>query len=426
MQTASKRSKLSSRLYIGKSTYFKIFLLIGVAVISAVFVWYTFNVIDKLQKSTRSQVVKYVKLWQLAASSNTGAEELQFIFDEIIVKADFPIIVLNEEDEPIHWRNIPEVPATDTTAKGKEFLTREVAGMIESNGRFPLKFGEGHVSYFCYGDSEVIRQLTMMPFIEIGIVIAFLLVALIGFQNIRRSEERHIWVGMAKETAHQLGTPITSLMGWIEVMESEASEAGTTGATGAEHAESIKDALSNMRVDSDRLQRIANRFGQIGSVPETTEQDANALVHETVEYYRRRLPFEGKGVAINFAPSDIPKVQLNAELFGWALENLLKNALQSVDSKTGKIELTTTCVKAQNQIQIEITDNGKGIPSAAVRKIFRAGFTTKKRGWGLGLTLVKRIVDEYHNGKLILKKTRPGETTFEITLPVDIDNKGNV
>ncbi len=420
MQKASTRSKLSSRLYIGKSTYFKIFLLIGVAVISAVFVWYTFNVIDKLQKSTRSQVVKYVKLWQLAASSTTGPDELQFIFDEIIVKADFPIIVLDENDEPVFWRNIDEISASDTSTQAKVFLKREVTEMIASNGRFPLEFGEGHVSYFCYGDSAVIRQLTMMPFIEIGIVIAFLLVALIGFQNIKRSEERHIWVGMAKETAHQLGTPITSLMGWIEVMESEATEAG------GEHEESIKEALGNMRVDTGRLQRIANRFGQIGSVPETTEQDVNSLVLETVEYYRRRLPFEGKGVVINFTQGEIPKVQLNPELFGWALENLLKNALQAVDSKTGQIDIVTSYVEAQNQTHIEITDNGKGIPPAAVRKIFRAGFTTKKRGWGLGLTLVKRIVEEYHNGRLVLKKTRPGDTTFEITLPVDIDNKGSV
>ncbi|MGH8015565.1 MAG: sensor histidine kinase [Candidatus Zixiibacteriota bacterium] len=251
-----------------------------------------------------------------------------------------------------------------------------------------------------------------MPFIEIGIVLAFLIVALIGFQNIKRSEERHIWVGMAKETAHQLGTPISSLMGWLEMIEGDSGE-NSAPIT----AEEFKDAVDNMKVDVRRLQRVANRFGLIGSRPELKPYDLNNLIAETVEYYRRRLPFEGKGITISFSPADLPQIPLNAELLGWALENLIKNALQAVDSKSGKVEVRSLMDSDKKQAIVEIIDNGMGIPAGAARKIFRPGFTTKKRGWGLGLTLVIRIVKEYHGGLIYLKKSKPGETIFELNLP---------
>ena len=413
MARKSNISHRTARLYIGKSTFFKIFLLIGVVAISAIFIWYTVNVIGKLQTDTRSQVDKYVKMWQLVANSQTSGTELQFIFDEIIVKANFPIIVLDADRQPIHWRNIKGISPTDRSPQTLEHLKEVADKMVRQNGEFPLRFGESHVNYFCYGDSEVIRQLTMMPFIEIGIVVAFMIVAIIGFQNIRRSEERHIWVGMAKETAHQLGTPISSLMGWSEVMESKCSGDRTVLERNV-----IKDVTDNMKVDIERLQKIANRFSQIGSVPDMPPSSLNKVVEESVEYYRRRLPFEGKGISINFTAGELPEVRLNPELLSWALENLIKNALQSVDPKTGQIDVRTNLVPTSKYAVIEIIDNGPGISVAAARKIFRAGFTTKKRGWGLGLTLVKRIVEESHNGRVSLKYSRPGETVFEILLPL--------
>ncbi len=414
MSPPSSQKGLIDRLYIGKSTFFKAFLLIRVLAISAVFIWYTFNVIEQLKIGTRSQVEKYVKMWQLAASSPTSGDELQFIFDEIIVKADFPIIVLDENMEPIHWRNIEGIAPSDNSPKTMAYLRRMAQGMIKKNGKIPLEFGEGRVSYFCYGDTKAIRQLTMMPFIEIGLVVAFLIVAFIGFQNIRRSEERHIWVGMAKETAHQLGTPISSLLGWIEIMDGEIRQIPSECA----EKKLIQEALANMRVDTDRLQRVANRFGQIGSIPDLYANDLNAVVRETVEYYRRRLPFEGKGIHIELAAGKLPEVKHNPELFGWALENLIKNSLQAVDSREGLIEICTELHNSAKQVVITITDNGSGIPPGAARKIFRAGFTTKKRGWGLGLTLVKRIIEEYHGGRVTLKKSRPGQTVIEMLLPV--------
>lgn len=419
MGPKSNISRTTARLYIGKSTVFKAFLLAGVAVISGVFIWYTFNVIGKLQTDTRSQVEKYVKMWQLVANSPTFGTELQFIFDEIIVKANFPIIVLDAERQPIHWRNIEGISPADTSRKALAHLKKVSEKMVRQHGEFPLQFGESHVNYFCYGDSEVIKQLTMMPFIEIGIVIAFMTVAIIGFQNIRRSEQRHIWVGMAKETAHQLGTPISSLMGWAEVMESECS-----GGQAAVRTVAVRDVVDNMKVDIKRLQKVANRFSQIGSTPDLQPYNLNEVVQETVDYYRRRLPFEGKGININFSAGDLPAVQLNPELFGWALENLIKNALQAVDSKTGKVDIRTSPLSSKKCVRVEIEDNGPGISAAAARKIFRPGFTTKKRGWGMGLTLVKRIVEESHSGRISLKRSKPGETVFEILLPLAENKRG--
>jgi signal transduction histidine kinase len=418
MSPKSHISRTTTRLYIGASTVFKAFLLVGVAAISVVFIWYTFNVIGKLQTDTRSQVEKYVKLWQLAANSTMSGAELQFIFDEIIVKANFPIIVLDSDRQPLHWRNIEGIAPTDTSREALAHLKEAADKMFRQHGEFPLQFGEGYVNYFCYGDSEVIRQLTMMPFIEIGIVIAFLTVALIGFQSIRRSEQRHIWVGMAKETAHQLGTPISSLMGWTEVMDSECAGENPTVPSVA-----VKDVVSNMRIDITRLQKVANRFGQIGSIPDLQPCNLNEVVQETVDYYCRRLPFEGKGISINFAAGNLPPVQLNPELFGWVLENLVKNALQVVDPKTGRVDIQTSLHANKKCALVEIADNGSGIPAAAARKIFRPGFTTKKRGWGMGLTLVKRIIEENHNGRISLKRSKPGETVFEILLPLAGERK---
>jgi len=208
----------TSDLYVGKSTLFKTFLLVGVAGISVLFVWYTLNLIDQLQLDTRAQVEKYVRLWQEAANapvSESQSNILELIFDEIIVEATFPIVVMDETHEPISWRNIPNIPSDDTTSTSLVKLRDIAAEFVETNGEYPLYFADTYVNYLTYGDSDVIERLRIVPFVAIGIVLAFMGVGIIGFQNIRRSEERYIWVGMAKETAHQLGTPLTSLMGWL-------------------------------------------------------------------------------------------------------------------------------------------------------------------------------------------------------------------
>lgn len=410
-----------SRLYITKSTLFKVLLMAGILLVSAVFIWYSFRVIDLLQKDTKSQVERYVRLWQQAANSPNIGGELQGIFSEIIEKANFPIMVLDQDHKPTQWRNIPGVLPEDTSAATLAKLEKMSKEMYGAHGEYPLYVGTTYVNYFLYGDSHVINQLKMMPFIEIGIVLVLMSLGFIGFQSLRRSEERHIWVGMAKETAHQLGTPISSLMGWLEMVQSECPRDLSDGKTRT----LLGSTVDNMKIDIDRLQRVANRFGQIGSIPELKTCDINALVSEVVEYYRRRLPFQGQGIKINFTVEEVPPAQLNAELFTWALENLLKNALQAVDSRTGEIRVSSRLQNDGKHVEIRIEDNGTGMTAAAARKIFKPGFTTKKRGWGLGLTLVRRIIEEYHVGRVWLERSKPGETVFVITLPISGERKGN-
>ena len=401
-------------LYLGRSVLFKVFLAGGVLLISALFIWYTFVVIEQLQRDTRDQVDKYVRLWQLAANAPTSGDALPFIFDEIIVKARFPIVVLDADKQPVSWRNIPGISSNDTSRAVLEILKEEAGDMYRHNGEYPLYFGETNVNYLRYGDSEVINQLRVMPFVAIGLVLAFLLVVIVGFQNIRRSEERFIWVGMAKETAHQLGTPLSSLLGWLEIIGREHRH----DIPAPEQEQLLDSTVANMKMDVNRLQRVATRFGQIGSVPEMRECDLNAMVTDTVQYYRARLPFEGQGTQILISAGDIPPVRLNPELFSWVLENLIKNSLQAVDPKSGQVTVTTAVSADRRTVTLDISDNGRGIPPGATKKIFHPGFTTKKRGWGMGLTLVKRIVEEYHVGRIQLLRSQPGDTVFRVALPI--------
>jgi hypothetical protein len=410
------------RLAIGKVTIFKLFLLVGIVFISIVFIWYTLDVIGQLKADAERMVTSYVRLWQLAASENSTGGEVQVIFEEVIKKANFPVIIADVHGEPVFWRNISGVIDNDPSGETMDKIRKLAAEMKEDKGEIPLMFGETVISYFYYGDSKVIKQLQWMPFVELGLVLAFIFVGLVGFQNIKRSEQRNIWVGMAKEAAHQLGTPISSLMGWLELLSGEKS---------GNEPESLKalsgeeDVFGQMKVDVDRLQRVANRFGQIGSIPELRETDINSILEETAGYFEKRLPFDGRGVEIKIQKGDIPPVWVNGELFTWAIENLIKNSLQAVDSQTGRIELSTMLSKNPRFIIIEVSDNGSGIPVGIARKIFRPGFTSKKRGWGLGLTLSRRIIEEYHRGKVSLLRSKPGETIFQIILPIKESDRIN-
>jgi len=410
------------RLAVGGTTIFKLFLIVGIVAISIVFTWYTLDVVSQLKADAEQMVTSYVKLWQLAANESSTGQEVQVIFEEVIKKANFPVVITGTDGEPAFWRNISGIVDNDPAEETHLMVKALVWEMKEDKGEFPLYFEETVISYFYYGDSKVIHQLQMMPFIEIGLVLSFLVIGFIGFQNIRRSEERHIWVGMAKEAAHQLGTPISSLMGWLELLTAgKTDNSGENNQTGLGEDE----IFSQMKTDVKRLRRVANRFGQIGSKPDYNDVDLNELLEETVHYFRRRLPFDGQGLEIHFKKGEIPFVSLNSELFAWVVENLIKNSLQAVDSQTGQIVLKTVRVEKGRYIIIELTDNGKGIPIGIARKIFRPGFSTKKRGWGLGLTLTKRIVEEYHRGRIMLVKSQPGETIFRIVLPVKSTDKVN-
>jgi len=305
----------------------------------------------------------------------------------------------------VGWKGLSISP-DDTSAAALHAVERMVRQMERQIDPVPVTYGDYVLGYLYYGDSRMIQQLRWLPTIEMGILGLFILAGFIGYANIKRSEQRHIWVGMAKETAHQLGTPISSIMGWLEVMRSRQDQGGDT----------ICDELEK---DLNRLERVSKRFSQIGSRPDLKKGDLAGLLKEVTAYIRRRAPQMGRRVTISEQLDRVPPVALNAELFGWAVENILKNSLDAMDKDKGNVDVRLGEDAQSNLVWIEIADNGRGMEPAQARRIFRPGFSTKKRGWGLGLTLARRIIAEYHGGKVFVKETRPKEgTTIRIELKV--------
>jgi signal transduction histidine kinase len=438
---------------------FKGFLVFGIIVIAFIFIYYTQNVIEKIKQDSKRVLTAYAKLWQMAASESAGGPEIDVIFEEIIQKSDFPIVVTDANGEPQAWREVG-VEWNDTTYQSRLRLQKIVAKMDEHKEPIPIYFGEEKkiINYLHYGDSALITKLRLMPVVEVGVLFLFILVGFITFRNIKRSEQRSIWVGMAKETAHQLGTPLSSLLGWLELLKTKCESFGASpkdksvsaegGSASGGHGEFVQDKsasfsssetrqgepytsklegikfeldemIKGMQGDIKRLEKIATRFGQIGSTPELKSTDLNKVVSESVAYFKQRLPYAGSGIGIIENLENSVPVKVNAELLSWVIENLLKNSLEAVDPKQGTIRVSTKLDQDKKNINIEISDNGRGIPAREQKKIFKPGYTTKKRGWGLGLSLAKRIVEEYHLGRIFLKESVPNQkTTFLMVIPI--------
>jgi len=242
----------------------------------------------------------------------------------------------------------------------------------------------------------MISQLRRLPYLEIAIVGLFIFLGYFGFSMIRENEKRSIWVGMAKETAHQLGTPLTALMGWLELLKDEIGDNAN---------------ISEISRDIQRLEKVATRFSQIGSRPVLKLTNINLVIKDAVSYYKRRLPQLGPGINLEFVPENEYLVNLNADLFSWALENLIKNAIDVVSQKDGRISVELHPIHDGKKIAVDVVDNGKGITKRNRKNIFRPGYSTKQRGWGLGLSLAMRIVKEYHRGRLLVLMSRPYEKT---------------
>src|SRR5574341_1487828 len=391
--------------YKGYSLFFKIFLVFGILVIAAVFLYFTQDIVTKLKEDSRRVVAAYSRLWQIAASEAAGTEEVSFLFEEVIQRADFPLIVTGPEGEPQAWKRVPGIASNDTSLQARQQLKKIAEKLDKDHPPVPIFYGKERfiISYLHYGDPEIITRLRLMPVVEVGVIALFILITFISFRNIKKSEQHSIWIGMAKETAHQLGTPISSLLGWLELLKQE-QHAFPSG--------NLRDAVLKMEEDLYRLQKIAHRFSQIGSVPELKDADLNAIISEVAKYFRSRLPHAGSGVCIKTDLKPLPNIKVNSELVSWVIENLIKNALESVDPKQGVIEMTTEA--NPKMVILKVTDNGKGIPPKEQKRVFHPGYTTKKRGWGLGLSLAKRIVEDYHQGKIVLEESIPHQRTVFI------------
>lgn len=357
---------------------------------------YTQKIVSRLRQDSANLIRFYADVYAKAAM-DMSSDDFSFIFEEIIKKISTPMILSEKKDsQPTAWRNIgiPENDRSEMTIRAVQSLMLE---MDRENQPIPLKYQDQVLQYIHFGDTNMIRQLRRLPYIEIAIVSLFILLGYIGFTVIRDSEKRSIWVGMAKETAHQLGTPLTALMGWLELLKGEIG---------------ANENIDEISRDVQRLEKVATRFSQIGSRPVLKPTQINPVITEAVTYYQRRLPKLGPGIGLSFVTEGDFKVNLNADLFSWALENLIKNAIDAVSQQNGLVVIEIKTIRNGKYIAVDVVDNGKGITIRNRKNIFRPGYSTKQRGWGLGLSLAMRIIKEYHRGRLFVLQSKPNEKTI--------------
>jgi signal transduction histidine kinase len=267
-----------------------------------------------------------------------------------------------------------------------------------------------------YGEPSVLEQLRWMPYASVAAVALLISLGLMGLAGIRQAEKRTIWVGMAKETAHQLGTPISSLMGWVELLRGQAEGDGAEVKIARGE---LDETLGEMERDLERLNKVAQRFSHVGSTPSLQRRDPTPVVREAVQYLRRRLPKGAGEIEVEESYEEVPPVALSPELMEWAIENLLSNAVSALDRHPGRIRVAIEHRPKAGVVEVVVQDNGRGMAPTDQTHAFEPGFTTKRRGWGLGLALARRVVEEYHGGKLYIRESAPGEgTTMVISLNV--------
>lgn len=383
-------------IYKRKSSW-KLYLAIGGVVIMCIVMVYTSYLANQLKQGERNKVELYVKALLDVADIEGNLDKDVTLSTEIIESNNsIPVIQVDDENQVLDWRNFPE-------GKTKDRIEVELQKIIKS-GLEPVEFrGSNFLHFMYYKPSKLLRLLTYFPLIMLLMLTAFMGLGYLGLSTSRKAEQNRVWVGMAKETAHQLGTPISAIVAWIEHLR------------GSSEADEEKlEILDELTKDVDRLNLIADRFSKIGSAPELEKKNIFAELSKTKNYMQRRA---SRKVQFDFPDeaNDPIYVKINSHLFNWVLENLVRNAL---DAMAGEGLIKAEVNEDAHYIGIDITDTGKGIPYNKQKVVFQPGYTTKKRGWGLGLSLAKRIIENYHEGKIYVKKSEQNVgTTFTIKLP---------
>ena len=405
---------------------YKVYLFLAMVVLSMALVAHSHFVIRRLNEQARSQSTVLARF--VAVSTFGAAEEktLRPIFLEVIRNINFPMILTDTDSLPRAWKGIG-IPTTsvpdsvlaraDSTGVVPPLLKRiqETADRLDRVNK-PIEVVRlGHpgiLGYVHYGEPPIAAQLRWIPAFEFGGIVLLLLFGFAGYRGLMTGEQRSLWAALAKETAHQLGTPLSSLMGWTSVLR----EGNRDGTIDAARIDAIADEMDR---DLDRLHRIVNRFAQVGATPVLVEGDLTRTVAETVAYIRSRLPTLGRVVSIEERYEAIPPVRFHRELIAWVVENLLKNALDAADKPDARIEVSLSWRREDHVVELRVRDNGRGMTAADRRRALTPGFTTKRRGWGLGLALARRVVREYHRGKISIVESAPGRgTTVAVALPV--------
>ncbi len=391
------------------SVNIKFFLIITAIIIAAGTLFYTQNLVEELQEKEKQIVQLYAKGIEYVANSNDPNVDLTFLFDNIIKPIDFPLILTDANDNlsSINKDNVKNIKIDSSLSEDevRKFISHKIKELDSQHKPFSVVYADTLVlQRIHYGDSELIERLKFYPYLQIIIAALFIILGYIGFSTIKKSEQGNIWVGMAKETAHQFGTPISSLMGWLEMLKNNFSEPDT-----------VLDIAQEIESDVEKLNKITYRFSKIGAKPEIKSKVVFEEIKLVIDYFQRRLPQTTQRIDLVLEGDKHVCAQINSELFEWVIENLIKNALDAIENKNGKIVFSVK--DCNNKVEIDVTDNGKGIDLKRRKDIFRPGYSTKRRGWGLGLSLSKRIIEDYHSGKIFVKASNLGEgTTFKIIL----------
>ena len=365
----------------------KIILVVAAVAIAAASLFVSHQLVSDLKQEERTKMDLWAKAMKYI-NEVVDEKGLSLALEFIQSNTTIPVVVTDATGQVLDSRNIE-----DTTG-----IEKYAQKMLQAGDTISIDLGEGDYLLVCYDESTLLKRLTQYPYWQLGIVMIFVVVAIFALLSSKRAEQNKVWVGLSKETAHQLGTPISSLMAWTEMLKENYPK---------------DELIPEMEHDVKRLERIAERFSKIGSKPEPVDASMNTVLDHVIDYMDKRTS-QKVSIRGHYPGHDVI-VKMNASLFEWVIENLCKNAVDAMEGQPGKIDLWL--LEEDDIVAVEVVDTGKGIKKKNVRNVFRPGFTTKKRGWGLGLSLAKRIVEEYHRGHIFVKQSEVGRgTTFRIEL----------
>ena len=377
----------------------KLLLFILAIKIGTLSLIYTNYLISKLSKEEHKKVELWAEAYKEIQQIDLDSEISITLFKIIQDNKTIPVILTNENDSIIAYLNIDS-----TKAERKNYLKKQLRTMKEDKLPIVIDYYQGQKNYIYYKDSHILTQLFYYPFIQLGVVLLFIIAAYFAFRSSRKAEENQVWVGMSKETAHQLGTPISSLIAWVEMLKMKGEDPAL---------------IAEVDKDVKRLETITERFSKIGSKPVLKDTNITQTIINSISYLKRRTS-KKINYKLNFIKELEIIVPLNIALFEWVIENICKNA---IDAMVGVGKISISIEETPKIVIIDITDTGKGISKRKFKKVFHPGYTSKKRGWGLGLSLAKRIINEYHQGKIFVKSSEIDKyTTFRIVLKKKLIN----
>lgn len=368
---------------------------IGLIVFAAIIIGISLIFINKLASSLAKEEHRKMETWAEATRLLLNDEYSDFIFHIIEQNENIPVIIVDDRDRYISARNFNE-PKTNV----EQYYEKQIQRLKNTNPPIEIVLDENTSQYIYYDNSNLLKMLEYFPYIQLSIIALFLMLVIWAISTDKRAEQDKLWAGLSKETAHQLGTPISSLMAWNEILKTKIGENDII--------------ISEINKDIERLKIITERFSKIGSIPELSQQNISAITEQAVNYMLNRT---SKKITYSVEDSSTEHTCLiSTPLFEWVIENICKNAIDAMEGKEGNIDFEL--FNQEDTLIIEITDSGRGIERNKFKSIFEPGYTTKQRGWGLGLSLAKRIIEEYHNGKIFVKSSELGlGTTFRIELP---------